>query len=309
MMPMLAVILGGLVLALVLLIAALHQFNANASAQRDVVRGVEQDAGPTHATVLARLDRRFRRTSVGRRLEQELQLAGLRYRPVLVALAAVAVSVLVPYVLWTTLAPVFGVAGLAAGYFGVRAWIRRAKDRRRDAFVQQIPDLARVLANATSAGLSITTAWGVAADELSEPARSEVERINTAVRFGAPLEDAMLAVADRLPSREVRVLVSTLVVAARSGGSLVQALRDISHTLDERKEVRREVRTTLAQSVATGYMVIAMGFGLLFLLNSIQPGTVERMTTNIFGQIALVVSLGLFLAGFVLIRRMTRLDL
>ena len=36
----------------------------------------------------------------------------------------------------------------------------------------------------------------------------------------------MLQMNDRLPAREVLVLMSTLVVSARSGGSLIKALRE-----------------------------------------------------------------------------------
>ena len=113
---------------------------------------------------------------------------------------------------------------------------------------------------------------------------------------------------ERLPSREVAVLVSTLVVCSRSGGSLVSSLRDIAETLEARKETRREIRTTLAQSVATGYLIIGMGVAMLFLLNAIQPGSVEAMIGSILGQIALIVSGSLFALGFYLIRRMTRFD-
>ena len=118
----------------------------------------------------------------------------------------------------------------------------------------------------------------------------------------------MLQLNDRLPAREVRVLMSTLVVSARSGGSLIKALRDISLTLDDRKEVRREIRTTLAQSRATGGLVTIMGIGILLALNAIQPGTVERMTERLIGQIALLVSFGLFLVGHLTVRRMTRVE-
>ena len=165
-----------------------------------------------------------------------------------------------------------------------------------------------MLSNGANAGLSITTAWVVAEGEMAEPAKTEIQRLNAAVRFGTSLEDAMLQMNDRLPSREVRVLMSTLVVSARSGGSLVKALRDISLTLDDRKEVRREVRTVLAQSRATGALVTLMGVGILLALNAIQPGTVERMTQSLLGQIALVVSLALFVVGHVTVRRMTRIE-
>jgi tight adherence protein B len=106
----------------------------------------------------------------------------------------------------------------------------------------------------------------------------------------------------------VAVLTSTLVVSARSGGSLVTSLRDIADTLEERKETRREVRTTLAQALATGYLVMAMGFIILLVLNVTYPGSVRKMTTEPLGQAALAFAGLLFTGGFLVIRRIVRIE-
>jgi tight adherence protein B len=128
------------------------------------------------------------------------------------------------------------------------------------------------------------------------------------LKFGAPLATAIEELNARVGSRETNVLMSTLIVASRSGGSLVTALRDIAETLDQRKETRREVTTILSQSVASSNLVILMGFVMLFLLNSIKPGTVDRMTQEPIGQVSLIVGGSLFAGGYVLIRRMTRIE-
>lgn len=306
----LILIYAGLALFVVLLITGTAQFMINSADQRRLVSATlvvdpDQESGRSR---FQRWDRRFTATRLGRFLERDLLLAGIRQPPLAVFAAIVALTILVPVLLAQFLAPVIGVVGLVAGYFLFRIWVTRARDRRREKFVQQIPELARVLSNATNAGLSIATSWVVAEDELAEPAKSEIRRLNASVRFGASLEDAMLQLNDRLPSREVRVLMSTLVVSARSGGSLVTALREISQTLDDRKEVRREVRTTLAQARSTSILVTLLGVLLLFLLNLIQPGTVERMTQNVFGVTALLVAFGLFAVGQLAVYRMTRID-
>ena len=303
-------IMVGAVLAVVLATAGAAEFATHSAERREVTLAARQGtaAGESGGTALSRLARRFNRTRIGRWLEHELTLAGFRYPPLAVFAVCLVVTVTIPYLLAQLLAPAFGVVGLVGGYLLLRAWLLRARERRREKFVQQIPELARILSNATNAGLSIATAWAVAEAELAEPARSEIQRLNSAVRFGAPLEEAMLQLNDRLPSREVRVLMSTMVVSARSGGSLVKALRDISFTLDDRKEVRREIRTTLAQARSTSVLVVILGVGILLMLNSIRPGTVELMTRSLVGQIALVVGFGLFAAGFVVIRRMTRVE-
>ena len=300
----------GLIVFVGLLMAGVAQLAANSAERKLIVVGTLEGTVSAEAprTRLARISLRFNRSRLGRWLQRELVLAGISYSPIAVFGALLLVTATMPYLLARLLAPAFGVVGLAAGYLLLRGWLRRSRERRRERFVQQIPELARVLSNAVNAGLSITTAWVVAEGEMAEPAKTEIQRLNAAVRFGTSLEEAMLQLNDRLPAREVRVLMSTLVVSARSGGSLIKALRDISLTLDDRKEVRREIRTTLAQSRATGALITVMGVGILLALNAMQPGTVERMTQTLLGQVALLVSFGLFLAGHLIVRRMTRID-
>ncbi|WP_146252109.1 type II secretion system F family protein [Xylanimonas oleitrophica] len=289
------------------LLAGIVDLSAVRLRRRALVRGLDVGAGPRPRSHVDRLDRAFRRTRPGRWVETQLVLAGEeRLRPLTVVTVAALVGVVVGWVLAAGLAPVFGLLGVGAMVLAVRWYLARGRERRKEQFVAQMPELARVLSNATSAGLSIASAVAVAGSELSAPAGVEMTRVAERMRFGDSLEDAMAGLEERLPSREVTVLVSTLLVSARSGGSLVTALRDIADTLDDRKEVRREIRTTLAQSTTTGYLVILVGFGLLFLLNALQPGTVDAMTRHWVGQLALAVSASLFAGGFLTIRRMTR---
>jgi tight adherence protein B len=293
--------------AVLLLLLAVRDLVSGRTSRRRAVTSV-LDAGDDDALArLGRLDRAFRTTRFGRSLERELVLAGSGRSPLTLVAGGALVMITITVALWMLLAPALGVVGALVGLLLVRAYLNRGKERRREAFIAQMPQLARVLANATHAGLSISTAIALAADEMDEPARSELQRVTTSLTFGNDLETALGEVRERLPSREISVLLSTLLVSARSGGSLVTSLRTIADTLEERKETRREIRSTLAQSVATGYTVIAMGFALLLLLNVLNPGTVREMTVNPLGQAALVFAGAVFAVGFLVIRRMTRI--
>ncbi|NUU18153.1 type II secretion protein F [Cellulomonas humilata] len=302
------VILLAVIAAAAFFVIGVGDLGSDIARRRSLVAGVVADEIGAQTRFVA-WDRAFARTAPGRWVAGQLLLAGEERRsPLLVAAVAVGGGVAVGWVLAVGLAPVFGLLGIVAVVVGVRAYLSRAKDRRNEQFIAQMPELARVLSNATSAGLSIASAVGIAATELSEPAGPELARVASRMRFGDSLDTAMQGLEARLPSREVTVLISTLLVSARSGGSLVSALRDIADTLEARRETRREVRTTLAQSTSTGYLVIMMGFGLLFLLNIIQPGTVQAMLDSWVGRAALLVGSSLFVGGFLLIRRMTRYD-
>lgn len=301
-------ILAGTFVTMMLFVAGVRDVAHTSSWRRDLSQLVLDDNRRQRANALQTWDRRFRLTPPGRWVEQQLLLAGVEREPLIVAVAFLAGTAALSYALSVSLAPLFALAGPAVGTQALRVFLSRARSRRREEFVTQMPELARVLANATNAGLSIRTSIEMAADELTDPARTELRRIADGMAFGASLDTSLAAVQDRLPSREVSILVSTLLVSARSGGSLVSALRDIADTLDNRKEVRREIRTVLAQALATGYIVIAMGVGLLFLLNAVRPGTVEKMTTSGLGQSALILAGTLYTAGALAVRRMTRIE-
>lgn len=306
---MIFAIIGGAVLTSILLLLALREFARSIRERHIALSGAESGIEDDEPSLLAVFDQWFRRTRPGRWLVRELEFAGMDRRPSVVFFGGLALAIVGVVVMWSLLAPLLGIVGFALGFVGLRAYLRRAQERRREAFVGQLPELARVLANASYAGLSLPTAIGIAGDELAEPAHTELSRVATRLRFGAPLPTALDELRERVGSRETSVLISTLVVASRSGGSLVTALRDIAETLDQRKETRREVRTTLAQPVATSYFVIALGVLMLLMLNVMQPGTVEKMTRQPIGQGALLASFAIFGAGFYGIRRMTKIDI
>ena len=295
--------------AFLLLLAGLVDLASGPLSQRQAVGSALDDEESSSTAKRARgLDRWFRRTRFGRFLERELALAGIKRSPLVVSAAGVASAILAAIALWNLLAPLFGVIGLLLGAYLVRACSRRAKDRRLEAFIGQMPEIARVLANATHAGLSIQTAIAIAGDELDDPARSELQQVAVSLSFGNDIESALNEMRDRLPSREVAILMTTLLVSARSGGSLVTSLRTIADTLEDRRQTRREIRSTLAQAISTGYTMIGLTFGLLLLLNAINERTVELMTQNPIGIAALVFAGTLDLLGFVAIRRMTRIE-
>jgi tight adherence protein B len=306
-MVVVAIIVGSLTASL-MFVLALRQFLGLVASRRRAIGAAEFSRTGREFSVLSELDERLGHTRLGRWLARELDLAGLAHRPIVVLALGAASGVIGTWLLWRFVSTVLAALGIVLAVLLVRRYLKRAQARRRDAFIGQLPELARVLANASHAGLSPATALGVAGAELPEPAHTELTRVATRLKFGAPLATAIQELNDRVGSRETNVLMATLIVASRSGGSLVTALRDIAETLDQRKETHREVTTILSQSVASSNLVIGMGFAMLFMLNAIKPGTVDRMTREPVGQLALVVGGSLFAGGYVLIRRMSRIE-
>ncbi|GHE04350.1 type II secretion system F family protein [Streptomyces alanosinicus] len=303
---------GVTLLACVLAVAGVRSYAAGRARRAALVDRLTH-TGPVPATGRRRrrfrdLDRRLRRTRLGRWLELRLAATGLDVTPgefLVYMLAAVAALWLIGQ---ATLAPFFGPLAGVLGIWAAVQFLNWQRQKRIERFIGQLPELARILANATQAGLALRTAIGMAAEELEAPAGEELGKVADQLAIGQSMDEALGELADRLPSRELVVLVTTLVLSNRAGGQVVGALRNLTETLEERKETRREIRTQLSQVTMTSYAVPVLGVGALFLMNGVKDGALERMTGSPVGQACVIVAFAMYAVGFVLIRRLSRID-
>ncbi|WP_371095397.1 type II secretion system F family protein [Streptomyces sanglieri] len=254
------------------------------------------------------LDARLRKTGLGRKLELKLAATGLDITPGEFFVSALVAMAGLWMIASSMLASFFGPVAALIGLWGTNAFLNWERTKRTERFINQLPELARILANATQAGLALRTSISMAADEMEDPAGEELARVSRRLAVGEPLDDALSELTDRLPSRELVVLVTTLVLSNRAGGTVVSSLRNLTETLEERKETRREVKTQLSQVTVTAYAVPIFGLGAMLLMNAVMPGALDRMTGAFIGQVAVVIAITLYAIGFIVIRRLSRID-
>ena len=99
------------------------------------------------------------------------------------------------------------------------------------------------------------------------------------MKVGRSVEDSLEALRDRLPSREVAVLMTTIVIQQRAGGDTVRALGELAATLERARTCGARSSTLLSGVVFTSYIVAAMAAGTILLINLISPGVTQQMTT------------------------------
>jgi len=270
-------------------------------------RGGNDEAGVKRLRLV--IDAWLRRRPAGRKLGNWLQGAGSPLSPADFLLLCFSGTIFLTVALSTFMprGVSFVIAVLAV--IGVaRALVERKRSQRREEFIEQLPEVARVLSNGTSAGLSLAGAMELAARELPPPASIEMEVVVQETRLGMPLESSLERLRDRLPSREVAVLMTTLIIQQRAGGDTVRALSELGQTLEARKDLLREIRTMLSGAVFTSYLVAGMGAGTILMINAISPGVMRELTTTLLGLLALGFSATLYVIAFVLIKRTTKVE-
>ncbi|GAB7031329.1 type II secretion system F family protein [Streptomyces sp. NPDC021749] len=309
--PLVQLTIGATLLGAVFAVAGVRTFAAGRAQRQAVVDRLADEHGLPESGTRRRfpsVDRALRGTRLGRRLELRLAATGLDVTPGEFFVGMLVAVVALWLVAHAVLAPFFGPIAALVAVWAAFAFLTWQRQKRIEKFINQLPELSRILANATQAGLALRTALGMAAEELEAPAGEELAKVAAKLAVGHSIDEALGELAERLPSRELVVLVTTLVLSNRAGGTVVGSLRNLTTTLEERKETRREVRTQLSQVTVTAYVVPLLGVGTLLLMNRIAPGAIDRMTSSFLGQLAVVVAFVLYGLGFFFIRRLSKID-
>ena len=117
------------------------------------------------------------------------------------------------------------------------------KNKFKERMNAQLPEVCRILANATRSGMTLTQGIDLAAKELDPPAQEEFKRMAHELHLGVDFEQALRAMERRVSSREFKLFVATLLIQKKAGGNLHAVLDEMGQTLDDRKVLLQEIKT------------------------------------------------------------------
>lgn len=198
--------------------------------------------------------------------------------------------------------PLVAVAIAAVICLGVRFHVVRAKNQRRAAFADQLPEVLQLVTTALRSGYGITQALESVAEEAEEPARSEFANVLAESRLGRDLSDSMHALASRMDSKDLDWIVSAIDINRDTGGNLSEVLQRVSTTIRERGRIGRQVRTLTAEGRLSAKILIAMPLLMLVWQWRANPDNFALLTHGI-GLIALCVAGILMVLGSLWVRK------
>jgi tight adherence protein B len=143
--------------------------------------------------------------------------------------------------------------------------MRRARRLKR--FNEALPDALDLITRALRAGHSVSAAIEIVGQEAAEPVRSEFREVYRQQNFGLPHREALLELASRVPSQDLRFVVTAMLVQKETGGNLVDTLDRTAAVVRDRIRIHGEVRTYTAQGRLTGYTLGALPIVMFFLIN------------------------------------------
>lgn len=187
------------------------------------------------------------------------------------------------------------------------AWAISSRRRRYRAAVERsLPEVATAVADSLSAGRSLRASLAAAAAYLDGPPAAELARLGAELDLGAPTAAAIAGWRRRMRSERVDAFAAALLSQQLAGGDLAGLLRRFAAGAAERDRVAEDARSATAQARFTGLLVVAMPSGGALFAELIEPGFLAKLLGSPASAVLLALAAALQVAGFVAIRRFSR---
>ncbi|MDC8758023.1 type II secretion system F family protein [Janthinobacterium fluminis] len=196
-----------------------------------------------------------------------------------------------------------GAAAAALPLLGVL----RAKARRLRRIELQLPEALDLMGRAMRAGHAFPTALKMAGDELPEPLAGEFRGVFDEVNFGVALADALLNLAARVPSTDLRYFVVAVLIQRETGGNLAELLTSISGIVRDRLKLLGQIRVLSAEGRMSAWVLSLLPFGAALLMQLSNPDFLGLLYTDPGGRKMLGVAALMMLIGIATIRAVTRI--
>ena len=187
-------------------------------------------------------------------------------------------------------------------------YVKILRERRRSKFNEQLVDALGTMSNALRAGFSINQAFESVVSTGEKPIAQEFNVFMQQLRVGMSFDEALASLEERVASDDLTLVCTSIDIARKTGGNLTEIFDRISDTIRGRMKIERRVKTLTAQGRFQGIIVSLLPVVLGIILTMIKPSMMMPFLLSAKGIIAVVVMFLLITVGWLIIRKIIRID-
>ena len=186
-------------------------------------------------------------------------------------------------------------------------YVARRRKARFFRFATRFPDAIDLLVRAVRAGHSLAGAIEMISQELPEPIAEEFRKVFEEQKFGMPMRDALLNLAERVPVLDVKFFVTSLLLQRESGGNLAEILDKLSYLIRERFKLMRQLRVYTAHARVTMLILMGLPVAWVVLVSFFNPDYLRPLFRDLLGQRMIAGAIVMQFIGYLLIRRIAQI--
>lgn len=197
------------------------------------------------------------------------------------------------------------IAGLMAALVVIapRIFFQYLKQKRLERFETQLVDALEVMADSVKSGQSLIQAVEMVSLHMFPPISQEFGLMVKEYQLGVPVDRVILNVRERIPSKNLNLATSALIVNREKGGNLPQTLRTISDSIREIHRLEEKIKTSTAEGRKSARTMAFMPFVLGIMLYLMDPAGFSLLFIDPLGNIILFIAAVLIVIGFLWIRK------
>ena len=181
-------------------------------------------------------------------------------------------------------------------------------ETREKAFLAALPDAVDVIVRGIKAGLPLFESIKVVAADAPEPLRSEFNAIIETQAIGMPLGEACARLYERMPVPEANFFGIVIAIQQKAGGSLSEALGNLSKVLRDRKKMAEKIQAMSMEAKASAGIIGALPPIVMILVYLTTPDYISLLWTDPKGQLMLVGCVIWMSIGVMVMKKMINFD-
>ncbi len=223
--------------------------------------------------------------------------------------AAAALATFLLVLVGTGIGPVPAIGfGIAGGLLLPYVYVNFARNKRFKAFSNEFPNAVDVIVRGVKAGLPLVDCLKIIASEASEPVKSEFQTIVEDQTLGLPIDEAVGRLPERVPLTESNFFAIVIAIQTRTGGSLSEALANLSKVLRERRKMKAKIKAMSSEAKASAGIIGSLPVVVAVLVYLSSPDYILLLFQTTVGNIVLVICGMWMLMGVLVMRKMINFD-
>ncbi len=204
---------------------------------------------------------------------------------------------------------VIAITGALLGFFCPDLIIGFLENKRLEKFELQLLEGLNSMANSLKAGFSFQQALDQLVKETEPPISQEFGLILKENKLGVSLEQAMINVTLRVPSEDLELVVSSVVLTRELGGNLSNIFERLANTIRERMKLKGKVKALTSQGKMQGWVVGLMPIVLGVLISFINPEMMNAFLDSLVGWFLIGMIIVLEIIGAFFIKKIVTIDI
>jgi tight adherence protein B len=197
-------------------------------------------------------------------------------------------------VLQSLIGLIFGLPAAIVPYILLR-WQANSRTRK---LIEQLPDSLELMARSLQAGMGLSDAFKLVAEEMPMPIAAEFGRVFEEVRFGRDIREAFEKLLHRNPGVfDLRLFVSSVLLQRETGGNLIEILNSIANTIRGRFVFEAKVKAMTSEAKFTAVLLGCLPIFVVVVLSVMNPEYIEPLVDDILGNAIIAVALCMYTFG------------